>query len=96
MPLSEESLIISVKSGKISIESLKKLTRMQELMADLFLFRLFIVFLTSLDITSLKENYFGMKLFLILEMMLWFSSKGIISENKIDILRVISLIVKYH
>ena len=96
MPLSEESLIISVKSGKISIESLKKLTRMQELMADLFLFRLFIVFLTSLDITSLKENYFGMKLFLILEMMLWFSSKGIISENKIEILRVISLIVKYH
>ena len=69
---------------------------MQELMADLFLFRLFIVFLTSLDITSLKENYFGMKLFLILEMMLWFSSKGIISENKIEILRVISLIVKYH
>ena len=96
MPLSEESLIISVKSGKISIESLKKLTRIQELMADLFLFRLFIVFLTSLDITSLKENYFGMKLFLILEMMLWFSSKGIISENKIEILRVISLIVKYH
>ena len=96
MPLSEESLIISVKSGKISIESLKKLTRIQELMADLFLFRLFIVFLTSLDITSLKENYFGMKLFLILEMMLWFSSKGIISENKIEILRVISLTVKYH
>ena len=96
MPLSEESLIISVKSGKISIESLKKLTRIQELMVDLFLFRLFIVFLTSLDITSLKENYFGMKLFLILEMMLWFSSKGIISENKIEILRVISLIVKYH
>ena len=89
-------MIISVKSGKMSIESLKKLTRIQELMADLFLFRLFIVFLTSLDITSLKENYFGMKLFLILEMMLWFSSKGIISENKIEILRVISLIVKYH
>ena len=84
MPLSEESLIISVKSGKISIESLKKLTRIQELMADLFLFRLFIVFLTSLDITSLKENYFGMKLFsLILEMMSWFSSKGIISEKEI-------------
>ena len=83
-------------SKKKSLSHSKKITGIQELMADLFLFRLFITFLTSLDITSLKENYFGMKLFLILEMMLWFSSKGIISENKIEILRVISLIVKYH
>ena len=83
-------------SKKNSLSHSKKITGIQELMADLFLFRLFITFLTSLDITSLKENYFGMKLFLILEMMLWFSSKGIISENKIEILRVISLIVKYH
>ena len=42
---------------------------MQELMVDFFLFRLFIIFLTSLDDNSLKENSFTVVLFsLVLEM----------------------------
>ena len=49
---------------------MKIVTGMQELMLDFFLFRLFIIFLTSLDDTSLKENYFGIILIsLILEML---------------------------
>ena len=52
MPLFKKSLIMLVRSGKeISIESIKILTGMQELMADfLFLFRLYLIFLTSIMI----------------------------------------------
>ena len=47
-----------------------------------FLFRLFIIFLTSLYDTSLKQNSFGIILFsLILEVLSWFSQKEIISER---------------
>ena len=52
---------------------IKKLTGMQELMADFFLFNLFITFLTSFDDTSLKQNSFGILLSLILEILSWFS-----------------------
>ena len=42
---------------------------MQEVMADFCIFRLFIIFLTSLDVTFLKESSFGMILYYILEML---------------------------
>ena len=45
-------------------------TGMQVLMAEFVLFRLFIIFLTSLDDTYLQQNSFGMILFsLMLEML---------------------------
>ena len=67
---------------------------MQELMADFFLFRHFIIYLTSLDYTSLKQNPFGMIFSLILELLPWFSKKEITSEWDWN-LRAILLIVKY-